>query len=229
MKNIGKKMIKTFGLALLLASTIFCTAFASTGEQSVPVSTGNVVNDVVYGENEKEVKISTDSVDIASLVIPQVPTFQVKEVRVYPVYINPEDSTYYYNESIYAVNTISGNDWGQVNVLRISPETTEELLNSFDAIGYEVVRWRMEMDCYVANYERPSRFEFVSEDGSETISAGAYNGTRTFVLRFPVQDTTNKYGNGYEGTFSYYATNGNYVSLMAGGLVYLNDTSNGAK
>lgn len=85
------------------------------------------------------------------------------------------------------------------------------------------------MECYVANYKRPSQFEFKSLDGSETVSALAYNGTRTFPLSFPVQDTTERYGNGYKGTFSYYATNGNYVSLMAGGYVYLNSTISGAQ
>jgi len=59
----------------------------------------------------------------------------------------------------------------------------------------------------------------------KALSVGAYNGSNTFDLYFPVQDTTEQYGNGYDGTFSYYSDTGKYVSLMAGGYVYLNATN----
>ena len=49
--------------------------------------------------------------------------------------------------------------------------------------------------------------------------------TRTFDLVFPVQNTTQKYGNGYKGTFTYTSVTGNVVSLEAGGYVYLNSSS----
>lgn len=217
------KRIKLLVLTMLLTSVFCCTAFASTREQEVS-STENVANDVVYDKPDISGDINP------AIVIPAIETFQVKSVRVYPEYTKPEEpGKIYYNKNIYAVHTIPGNNWGQNNFLEVSPETTERLLHSFDDKGYEVVKWRMEMDCYVANYKRPSRFEFKSLDGSQTISTSAYNGTRTFNLIFPVQDTTKQYGNGYDGTFSYYSTNGNYVSIMAGGYVYLNSTSSNAK
>ena len=222
MKTMMKR-IKLLVLTMLLTSAFCCTAFASTREQEVS-STGNVANDVVYEKPDTSEDINP------AIVIPAIETFQVKSVRVYPMYTTPEQPDKVdYDENIYVAHTIPANKWGQTNLLEVSPETTEKLLHSFDNNGYEVVRWRMEMDCYVANYKRPSRFEFKSLDGSQTISAGAYNGTRTFSLDFPVQDTTKQYGNGYEGTFSYYSTNGNYVSVMAGGYVYLNSTSSNAK
>ena len=48
-------------------------------------------------------------------------------------------------------------------------------------------------------------------------------------LVFPVQNTTQKYGNGYKGTFTYTSVTGNVVSLEAGGYVYLNSSSSDAQ
>ena len=50
-----------------------------------------------------------------------------------------------------------------------------------------------------------------------------------FDLVFPVQNTTQKYGNGYKGTFTYTSVTGNVVSLEAGGYVYLNSSSSDAQ
>lgn len=49
------------------------------------------------------------------------------------------------------------------------------------------------------------------------------------IEKFPVQNTTQKYGNGYKGTFTYTSVTGNVVSLEAGGYVYLNSSSSDAQ
>lgn len=216
------KKTKLLALTMLLTFVFCCTAFANTGKQEESLLTEHVARGVVYDEPEIEEHISP------AAVTPSI--FQVKNVRVYPAYVEPENpQKYQYDKNIYVENTIPGNNWGQTNFLRVSPQTTQRLLHSFDDIGYEVSFWRMEMDCRVANYQRPARFEFTSLDGSEKESGIAYNGTRTFYLYFPVQDTTEQYGNGYKGTFSYYTTTGSLASLMAGGYVYLNSPDANAK
>ena len=79
-------------------------------------------------------------------------------------------------------------------------------------------------------YDNPRNLENKSLDGGVTASGGAYSGmTRTFDLVFPVQNTTQKYGNGYKGTFTYTSVTGNVVSLEAGGYVYLNSSSSDAQ
>lgn len=214
------KKLKLFVLTALLASLFCCTAFAGTSIQKGSLLTGNVATGVVYDEPE------IDQTANPANTVGAAQIFQVKSVRVYPVYVKPEaPETFIYDKQIYAEHTISGTNWGQNNFLRLSPAGTQRLLHSFDDIGYEVSYWRMEMDCYVANFKRPSWFNFKSLDGSKTISKRAYNGSKTFDLTFPVQDTTEQYGNGYDGTFSYYSDTGQYVSLMAGGYVYLNSTN----
>ena len=71
------------------------------------------------------------------------------------------------------------------------------------------------MDCY-NTYKHPLRYQFKSLDGGVTASGGAYSGmTRTFDLVFPVQNTTQKYGNGYKGTFTYTSVTGNVVSFRS--------------
>ncbi len=214
------KKLKFLVFTTLLASLFCCTAFAGTSIQKGSLLTGNVATGVVYDEPEIDQTANpANSVGAAQV-------FQVKSVRVYPVYVKPEaPETYLYNKNIYAERTIPGTNWGQNNFLRLSPAGTQRLLHSYDDIGYEVSYWKMEMDCYVANFKRPARFQFKSLDGSKTISEGAYNGSKKFELVFPVQDTTEQYGNGYDGTFSYYSDTGKYVSLMAGGYVYLNATN----
>lgn len=215
------KTIKLLFLSMVLTLAFGCTAFASEKKIS---TTDNVADGAVY-DNPK----TSENIDINNLsFLPQIEKFQVKSVRVYPVYQKPGDTQDYYNKEIYVSNTIPGNEWGQNNFLEVSPNTTERLLHSFDDQGYTVVKWRMEMDCY-NSFKHPLKYNVESLDGSEKISAGAYNGTRTFNLIFPVQDTTAKYGNGYKGTFSYTSVTGNTVSLSAGGYVYLDSTSAGAK
>lgn len=214
------KKLKLFVLATLLASLFCCTAFAGTSIQKGSLLTGNVAAGVVYDEPE------IDQTANPANTVGAAQVFQVKSVRVYPVYVKPEaPQDFCYDENIYAQRTIPGTNWGQNNFLRLSPAGTQRLLHSFDDIGYEVSYWKMEMDCYVANFKRPSWFNFKSLDGSETISQKAYNGSKRFDLYFPALDTTEQYGNGYDGTFSYYSDTGKYVSLMAGGYVYLNATN----
>lgn len=80
------------------------------------------------------------------------------------------------------------------------------------------------------NFTNDVVYDNKSLDGGVTASGGAYSGmTRTFDLVFPVQNTTQKYGNGYKGTFTYTSVTGNVVSLEAGGYVYLNSSSSDAQ
>ena len=51
--------------------------------------------------------------------LPQIEKFQVKSVRVYPVYQKPGDTEDYYDSNIYVKHNISGNDWGQNNFLEV--------------------------------------------------------------------------------------------------------------
>lgn len=217
-----KKIKKVLAFALLLTSMACFTAFAGTGER---VPTDNVALGVVYGEPKQEVKAGINPAGI----FPAIETFQVKRVRLYPAYETPEaPGKVYYNKNVYVINTISGNDWGQNNMLYVSPATTEKLRHSFDEDGHVVSLWYMEMECYAANYKTPSMYEFVSLDGSKRVTEAAYNGTKTFKLLFPVQDTTEQYSNGYKGSFSYYSS-GSLMKLTAGGYVYLNSNNSSAK
>lgn len=160
------------------------------------------------------------------VVFPVVEVFQIKNVRVYPMFFNSETNKYDYDKTIYVQNTLNSSDWGQVNTLNVSPQTTQRLLNAIE--GHEVTRWRMEMDCYLKNYKDPYRYEFKPCSGGTTIGGMAYNGTRTFELEFSVQNTAATYYDGLKGTFSYYSQNG-MVSLSAAGYVYLNSNASGAK
>ena len=217
------KTVKLLFFSVVFTLTFCFAAFAS--EKKIP-ATENFTNDVVY-DNPRNLE-NADANNLAAF-FPQIEKFQVKSVRVYPVYQKPGDTEDYYDSNIYVKHNISGNDWGQNNFLEVSPETTERLLHIFDEQGYQVVKWIMEMDCY-NTYKHPLRYQFKSLDGGVTASGGAYSGmTRTFDLVFPVQNTTQKYGNGYKGTFTYTSVTGNVVSLEAGGYVYLNSSSSDAQ
>lgn len=146
------KTVKLLFFSVVFTLTFCFAAFAS--EKKIP-ATENFTNDVVY-DNPRNLE-NADANNLAAF-LPQIEKFQVKSVRVYPVY------------------------------------------------------------------------QFKSLDGGVTASGGAYSGmTRTFDLVFPVQNTTQKYGNGYKGTFTYTSVTGNVVSLEAGGYVYLNSSSSDAQ
>lgn len=153
------KTVKILFFSVVFTLTFCFAAFAS--EKKIP-ATENFTNDVVY-DNPRNLE-NADANNLAAF-LPQIEKFQVKSVRVYPVYQKPGDTEDYYDSNIYV-----------------------------------------------------------------TASGGAYSGmTRTFDLVFPVQNTTQKYGNGYKGTFTYTSVTGNVVSLEAGGYVYLNSSSSDAQ
>lgn len=66
-------------------------------------------------------------------------------------------------------------------------------------------------------------------DNPRNLENADANNLAAFDLVFPVQNTTQKYGNGYKGTFTYTSVTGNVVSLEAGGYVYLNSSSSDAQ
>ncbi len=113
---------------LLFFSVVFTLAFcfaAFASEKKIP-ATENFTNDVVY-DNPRNLE-NADANNLAAF-FPQIEKFQVKSVRVYPVYQKPGDTEDYYDSNIYVKHNISGNDWGQNNFLEVSPETTERLLH----------------------------------------------------------------------------------------------------
>lgn len=126
------KTVKLLFFSVVFTLTFCFAAFAS--EKKIP-ATENFTNDVVY-DNPRNLE-NADANNLAAF-LPQIEKFQVKSVRVYPVYQKPGDI-------------------------------------------------------------------------------------------FPVQNTTQKYGNGYKGTFTYTSVTGNVVSLEAGGYVYLNSSSSDAQ
>lgn len=109
------KTVKILFFSVVFTLTFCFAAFAS--EKKIP-ATENFTNDVVY-DNPRNLE-NADANNLAAF-LPQIEKFQVKSVRVYPVYQKPGDTEDYYDSNIYVKHNISGNDWGQNNFLEVSP------------------------------------------------------------------------------------------------------------